>query len=238
VCYTAPMVCASRWLPARKGLVSGFIVGGFGGGACMFGLLATAVLQWTPEASADALQSDGYYSAHAAIANAVPTLFVVLGLAYFVVVTVGAWLLEDSRHLIHAHHRYPAAQDKPFVTMSDTYSKLQSGGVDDDIADGIDSRKSSPLRHGIEMASMEGTELKADSDSAMSLDFKTVGTGTGSGNCSNVVMVVHMTESTLKHATTTPSAFPCQLTAWVGLRILLTKLTGLKRPPVTVLQQD
>jgi MFS family permease len=185
VCYTAPMVCASRWLPARKGLVSGFIVGGFGGGACMFGLLATAVLQWTPEARADALQSDGYYSAHAAIANAVPTLFVVLGLAYFVVVTVGAWLLEDSRHLIHAHHRYPATQDKPFVTMSDTYSKLQTGGVDDDIADVIDSRKSSPLRHGIEMASMEGTELKADSDSAMSPDFKTVGTGTGSGNGSN-----------------------------------------------------
>ena len=31
ICYSAPIACAVRWLPHRKGLVTGIIVAGFGG---------------------------------------------------------------------------------------------------------------------------------------------------------------------------------------------------------------
>ena len=39
LCYTAPIASSVRWLPHRKGLATGIIVGGFGGGAFLFGMV-------------------------------------------------------------------------------------------------------------------------------------------------------------------------------------------------------
>ena len=94
ICYSSPIVCATTWLPQRKGLVTGIIVGGFGGGACGFGLLATLILQWSPEARADKL-INGYYDPNSAIANMVPTLYLTLGTAYFIFITIGSFLLVE-----------------------------------------------------------------------------------------------------------------------------------------------
>jgi MFS family permease len=143
ICYTGPMVCASRWLPEHKGLVSGLIVGGFGGGACGFGLLATYVLEYAPAAREDTLQTDGYYSPHAAIANAVPALYTVLGATYFVFISAGAMMLTDSRHLVKAEDNDESPGDSTnnsgndgkgrglrrstaaILSSGTTYSKLQ-----------------------------------------------------------------------------------------------------------------
>jgi MFS family permease len=42
--YSPPMAVAMRWFPKQKGLVNGFIVGGFGMGAFMFNQIQTAYL--------------------------------------------------------------------------------------------------------------------------------------------------------------------------------------------------
>ena len=42
--YAPPMAVAMRWFPKQKGLVNGFIVGGFGMGAFMFNQIQTAYL--------------------------------------------------------------------------------------------------------------------------------------------------------------------------------------------------
>lgn len=38
--YFTPLVCAWEWMPDRKGLASGVVMGGFGFGSFFFGLLA------------------------------------------------------------------------------------------------------------------------------------------------------------------------------------------------------
>lgn len=40
--YVAPLVCGYQWLPTHKGVVSGVVVAGFGGGAVIFDQIATA----------------------------------------------------------------------------------------------------------------------------------------------------------------------------------------------------
>ncbi|XP_005112731.2 MFS-type transporter asR1, partial [Aplysia californica] len=42
--YTAPLGCAMRWFPQRKGLVNGLVVAGFGGGAFIFDQVQTAFI--------------------------------------------------------------------------------------------------------------------------------------------------------------------------------------------------
>lgn len=42
--YTCPLVCGYGWMPDRKGTVSGFIVAGFGAGAAVFNIVATATV--------------------------------------------------------------------------------------------------------------------------------------------------------------------------------------------------
>ena len=39
--YTSPIVCSYRWLPKHKGLVSGVVVAGYGGGALIFDQIAS-----------------------------------------------------------------------------------------------------------------------------------------------------------------------------------------------------
>lgn len=42
--YTCPLVCGYAWMPDRKGMVSGFVVAGFGAGAAVFNMVATTVV--------------------------------------------------------------------------------------------------------------------------------------------------------------------------------------------------
>lgn len=38
--YFTPLVCGWEWMPDKKGLASGIVIGGFGFGSFFFGLLA------------------------------------------------------------------------------------------------------------------------------------------------------------------------------------------------------
>lgn len=39
IAYTVPFSCAAKWLPSRKGLLTGIVISGIGVGAAVFRLL-------------------------------------------------------------------------------------------------------------------------------------------------------------------------------------------------------
>jgi MFS transporter, OFA family, oxalate/formate antiporter len=71
--YATPMPVASKWFPDKRGLVVGLMVGGYGAGSAIFGPIATSLIA-----------SLGWQST-----------FRLLGLVFFVMGMVGAWLLEN-----------------------------------------------------------------------------------------------------------------------------------------------
>jgi hypothetical protein len=95
LCYTAPISAAVRWMPNRKGLVTGIIVGGFGCGAFIFGLLATSIVN--PDHLSVNHQGDdkNYFSPDSSVVANVPTMFRVLGFTYFCFLLTGCMLLVE-----------------------------------------------------------------------------------------------------------------------------------------------
>src|SRR5262249_50004444 len=71
--YATPVPVASKWFPDKRGLVVGLMVGGYGGGSAIFGPIATSLIA-----------SVGWRST-----------FRLLGVVFFAMAMVGAWLLEN-----------------------------------------------------------------------------------------------------------------------------------------------
>jgi MFS family permease len=96
ICYSAPIACASRWMPDKKGLLSGIIVAGFGGGSFLFGELALNIVNPLRKGITGGGQSkELYYDSNSEIANEVPNMFLYLGLCYSILLLVGSNLLSD-----------------------------------------------------------------------------------------------------------------------------------------------
>ena len=96
ICYSAPIACASRWLPGKKGLLSGIIVAGFGGGAFVFGQIALNIVNPSREGiPGGGTSKESYYDADSTIANQVPKMFLYLGGCYAVLILLGSSLLSD-----------------------------------------------------------------------------------------------------------------------------------------------
>jgi len=71
--YATPVPVASKWFPDKRGLVVGIMVGGYGAGSAIFGPMATSLIGsvgWRPT-------------------------FQILGLLFFVMGMIGAWLLVN-----------------------------------------------------------------------------------------------------------------------------------------------
>lgn len=95
ICYTSPISCAVRWLPTRKGLVTGIIVGGFGCGAFFFGNFATFLVNPHNKAVEQVGPSARYYSPDSEVVERVPYMFEMLALTYFFCISIGCLLLFD-----------------------------------------------------------------------------------------------------------------------------------------------
>jgi len=95
--YTPPIGNAATWMPARKGIITGLIVAGFGGGAFIFSFIANEVIFWgSGRQDVRNTLVDGYYRPDSpAVAN-VPTMFCVLGLCYFLLISFGIWLIVEA----------------------------------------------------------------------------------------------------------------------------------------------
>ncbi|MBA7535436.1 putative MFS-type transporter YhjX [subsurface metagenome] len=70
--YVCPIACANKWFPDKKGLINGIAVAGFGAGAFIFNFLIRAFA-----------------------AINIPTMFILLGIIYFILVFIGALTLNN-----------------------------------------------------------------------------------------------------------------------------------------------
>lgn len=95
LCYTAPISAAVRWLPNNKGLVTGIIVGGFGCGAFVFGLIATAVVNPNHQGVNQQGPHKHYFSPDSPVVSKVPFMFRVLACAYTVCLLAGCMLMTE-----------------------------------------------------------------------------------------------------------------------------------------------
>lgn len=97
LCYSAPLTCAMRWLPERKGLVSGYVVAGYGAGALIFNEVITHYINpdnisptLVPYPSAP---DEKYFTAEEV--KRVPTMFFILGSTYFLMQVVSAIFISN-----------------------------------------------------------------------------------------------------------------------------------------------
>ncbi|CAG2175374.1 unnamed protein product [Oppiella nova] len=88
IAYVAPLAAGMKWFPARKGLVNGITVGGYGMGALVFNHVQTAYLN-PLNASPD---TDGFFTDEA-ILSRVPSLFVMLGAVYLMIQLIACALI-------------------------------------------------------------------------------------------------------------------------------------------------
>jgi len=94
IAYAAPFSCAVRWLPQRKGLLTGIVIAGIGVGAAFFSVVANRYANPLGVSAAAAAGSGGiYYPPDHAIPLSVPGMYRTLSALYFILVSIGALLV-------------------------------------------------------------------------------------------------------------------------------------------------
>lgn len=95
ICYTSPIANCVRWMPTRKGLVTGIIVGGFGCGAFVFGFLAINLVNPNKVSVENSGPNANYYPADSEVVKNVPFMFEILSLTYLLIITIGSLLITE-----------------------------------------------------------------------------------------------------------------------------------------------
>lgn len=98
--YTAPVTCAARWLPQKKGLAAGIITAGFGAGAVILNQIQTSLIN--PEnRSADVIPFPEHpnerYFGDPELLERVPLVIRRLAILYMAAQLVGISLLSDPK---------------------------------------------------------------------------------------------------------------------------------------------
>ena len=94
-CYFPPLVAGWQWLPERKGLVTGVILGAFGLGSFVFSLISIAVVN-PQNAVPNVIASNGSQFFSAAIAAKVPYLMYVLAGTWSVLALIAILLIRNK----------------------------------------------------------------------------------------------------------------------------------------------
>lgn len=135
ICYSAPITCACKWLPHRKGIVTGSIVAGFGLGAFVFGLISTRVLNPTHINIADTTGSErGYFDPDSVVPNRVPHMYIILGCCYFVLVSFAGWCVTEPTEAEQAEIQVSCTHQ--LLSLNDTNSKSSEveAGIEMDVS--------------------------------------------------------------------------------------------------------
>lgn len=120
LCYTAPISASVKWMPKRKGLVTGIIVGGFGCGAFVFGFIATSVVNPNHVNVESSGTNKGYFPPNSEVVERVPLMFLVLTFAYIVCMGAGCCLLSEP-----THEEIPSVADESKILNP---LRIKSGG--------------------------------------------------------------------------------------------------------------
>ena len=97
--YIGPLYSVIRWFPAHKGLVSGIIVAGYGGGALVFNFVQTEYLNpenYSPTQICHDRSRERYFD-NEKLLDRVPSSFLFLGGIYFIIQFVGCLMIFEPR---------------------------------------------------------------------------------------------------------------------------------------------
>lgn len=129
LCYTSPLSCAVKWLPKRKGLVTGIIISGFGSGAFVFGNIAISYVN----PHRDGVEEDGFYSKDSDIVKRVPTMYLLLGSLYFVCISLGSYLITDptveDERILHSELGNSSIDNSSYSSDTPVLVKTKSSGI-------------------------------------------------------------------------------------------------------------
>lgn len=128
IAYSSPITAAARWLPKRKSLLSGVIVSGFGGGAFLFGFIATAIVNPYGVSIADS-GADGYYNPNSYVPQHVPQMYTTFGVIFFILISIGAYLIKDTTET-HYEPLHDTTVPSPSVENPRTHLYQKMAGVD------------------------------------------------------------------------------------------------------------
>ncbi|XP_046547474.1 oxalate:formate antiporter-like isoform X2 [Haliotis rubra] len=96
IAYAVPMACAMKWLPEKKGLVSGCVVAGFGGGAFIFLTRFRLAYINHNNLKPQIDETDGgSYFTQPEVLDKVPKMFLILGACYIVMQLIGIIFISE-----------------------------------------------------------------------------------------------------------------------------------------------
>ena len=95
LCYSPPITAAIKWMPEKKGVITGTIVAGFGGGALLFGQIARFCLNPGNDQASVESNSGVYFESDSEVANRVPSFFVTMGIIFSCLFTTGCALIDE-----------------------------------------------------------------------------------------------------------------------------------------------
>lgn len=100
--YTAPITCASQWMPEKKALLTGIIISGIGAGAFLFSALAEVYVNPRGLSILGSSSGGDYYSEDTGVPERVPQMYLMLSACYFMLATAGGMLIRpfSERELI------------------------------------------------------------------------------------------------------------------------------------------
>ena len=92
--YFTPLMAGWEWFPDRKGMVSGIIIGGFGFGSFIFGLIAMELVN--PENKDPIKVQDGDPLFEKEIAERVPFMLRTLCLIWVILISLGILMIRRN----------------------------------------------------------------------------------------------------------------------------------------------
>lgn len=142
ICYSAPISASILWMPQRKGLATGIIVGGFGCGAFVFGLIATHVVNPHQQAVDKSGPNQNYFPPDSEVVNNVPLMYRVLGCCYFVFFLAACFLLhQPPSQPLDDHHD----SKFPKIPSTGTIELKMGSNVSYQSAANVDLDQTNPL---------------------------------------------------------------------------------------------
>jgi len=180
MCYSGPIAASVRWMPHRKGLVTGLIVAGFGGGSFLFGMIATRVVNPNQVNIQDTGSTDGYYNPNSDVVHNVPKMYVILGICYFLFITFGSFILSEpplaasekgeketismsvaSNPGSNKYHQVTKTEiDFESATIAD--NPLKEGGLDSELEKEVDIQLSPIHNKTVIPLEIEGSKSRSD----------------------------------------------------------------------------
>ncbi|KAF8822125.1 transporter, major facilitator family protein [Cardiosporidium cionae] len=147
IAYTCPLNCAIRWFPRYKGLISGIIVAGFGGGASIFNQVQTFYVNpgnLSPSFAPYSQNPNEVYYNSISLFKRVQSLFPFLAILYLTIQIVGSSVLfacpeptiEESPHVADEESETAPASEKESL-LSSPINLLESRPIDFEVNDAL-----------------------------------------------------------------------------------------------------